>query len=163
VPHAASVEIERGARVDVDPALALLHACGLPVGGFPDEIDALFVAKRATCLYGVAALERHGEFGLLRSVAVAPHARGNGIAGWLCTAAESYAREIGSRLFLLTETAQSFFEHRGYVAVERALAPQEIKASREFSELCPASAVLMALRAEWRVRDAPTKESKSAE
>jgi len=49
-----------------------------------------------------------------------------------------------TRLILLTETAQQFFECQGYRRAERREVPQNVQASEEFRSLCPASAVCMA-------------------
>ena len=46
-------------------------------------------------------------------------------------------------LFLLTSTARPLFESLGYVAVSRDAAPPAIRATTEFSSICPSSATLM--------------------
>jgi amino-acid N-acetyltransferase len=137
------VTLRRGEAADVGPAQRLLEACGLPVGGFPDDLEAFFVATSERRLLGVAGLEVHGACGLLRSLAVATAARGQGFARELCTRVEDHATELGLELFLLTETAERFFKHRGYEVVDRNHAPDDIRASREFSHLCPTSSLLM--------------------
>jgi len=138
------MEIRGATADDVEPVRALLRACRLPVDGVPDELESLFVATVGDRIVGVAGLERHGRDGLLRSVAVASESRGRRLASRLCAEVERRAELVGvRRLFLLTETAQSFFLKRGYGAVERTLATPEIAASREFSAVCPTSAVLM--------------------
>ena len=134
---------------DVEPAQRLLQACGLPLGGFPEDLEAIVVATSERELLGVAGLEVHGAYGLLRSVAVVPEARGRGLADALCAKVEDRAAALGLQLFLLTETAERFFKHRGYEVLERRHAPDDISSSREFSELCPTSAVLMKLQ-RWK-------------
>ena len=93
----------------------------------------------------MAGLEVHGTYGLLRSLAIAPEARGQGLVRGLCTNVEDRAAELGLQLFLLTETAERFFKHRGWEVIDRRHAPDEIRSSREFSDLCPTSALLMKL------------------
>ncbi len=139
-----SVKI-RAARADeVDRVCDLLRTCRLPVAGVPSELSTLLVATLEERLIGCVGLERHGGDVLLRSLAVAPAARGLRVASMLCEEAETRAQAFGAiRMFLLTETAARFFEKRGYAAVDRALAPAAIAASRELSSVCPASAVLM--------------------
>jgi amino-acid N-acetyltransferase len=139
------VIIRAGEAEDVERARSLLEACGLPLGGFPEDLETMFIATSARGLFGVAGLEVHGACGLLRSLAVAREARGQGLARDLCTKIESRAAELGLRLFLLTETAERFFKNRGYEVVDRTGGPEEITSSREFSHLCPTSAVLMKL------------------
>jgi N-acetylglutamate synthase-like GNAT family acetyltransferase len=66
------------------------------------------------------------------------------VASRLCAEVETRAASLGARrVFLLTETAEAFFVRRGYARLGRSLAPPGIAASREFSALCPASAILM--------------------
>jgi amino-acid N-acetyltransferase len=48
-----------------------------------------------------------------------------------------------SRLVLLTRTARSFFEHRGYSVIPRESAPDAVRTSAEFRVFCPAPAVCM--------------------
>ena len=58
---------------------------------------------------------------------------------------EQYAARNGvKRLYLLTATAQSFFESLGYVVASREGVPDPIRATSEFTTLCSASAVVMA-------------------
>ena len=40
-PETVRVEVRAGYPDDVPPATALLRACRLPVGGFPDDVEAL--------------------------------------------------------------------------------------------------------------------------
>jgi ketosteroid isomerase-like protein len=70
--------------------------------------------------------------------------RGKGIAVGLCAEAIHAARERGVReLYLLTATAPGFFEKLGFVRLARAAAPEAIRQTREFRELCPDSSVVM--------------------
>jgi len=93
---------------------------------------------------GVVGLELLGATALLRSLAVDAGARGAGSGTALVEAAEGHAiREGVETVYLLTTTADRFFERLGYVRVAREKAPPEIRRSREFSELCSEAAVLM--------------------
>jgi len=86
----------------------------------------------------------HGSDALLRSLAVEEKARGRGCGKALVAALEQHAREHGARrITLLTTTAARFFGGLGYRGVARDAAPERIRATREFSALCPASAVCM--------------------
>jgi amino-acid N-acetyltransferase len=89
-------------------------------------------------------LEPFGQIGLLRSLAVHPSHRQQGIARRLVGEIERLGRQLGvKRVFLLTTTARAFFERRGYSVVTRRAAPPEIQRTREFTELCPDSAIVM--------------------
>lgn len=56
--------------------------------------------------------------------------------------ADALATEI-DELWLLTLDKSEFFRRLGYALQDRDLAPEVIKATREFSGLCPSDAMLM--------------------
>jgi amino-acid N-acetyltransferase len=125
---------------------ALLSACGLPVDGLADHLEAALVARSDEGLAGCVALELYGGAALLRSLAVAPERRGEGLGLRLAEAAVALARARGAReIFLLTETAARFFPRLGFAAVDRAEAPPAMRESIEFRSACPASAACMRL------------------
>jgi amino-acid N-acetyltransferase len=130
---------------EFDRVVALLERAGLPTRDLsPASLTDFVVAADAEGLAGAVALVRDGDVALLRSLVVAADRRGRGIGGALVDAVEQRAHACGvTSIFLLTETAQRFFEGQGYAVVERAAAPAAIRASTEFASLCPASAVLM--------------------
>lgn len=85
---------------------------------------------------GIAGLEIHGSYGLLRSLAVAPEFQAKGCGKALVDRIEVYAKDRGlKRLYLLTNTAENYFAKRGYVRVERAHVPEPIRRTSEFSEI----------------------------
>ncbi|MBP8173089.1 MAG: GNAT family N-acetyltransferase [Aeromonadaceae bacterium] len=82
--------------------------------------------------------------GLLRSLAVAPACRGQGLASRLVAHLEAEAKALGvTTLYLLTNTADGLFRQLGYVDTTRTMAPDAIRATSQFSGLCPASSLLM--------------------
>jgi amino-acid N-acetyltransferase len=57
------------------------------------------------------------------------------------------ARRAGVReLYLMTTTAEKFFARRGFVRVDRSAAEPTLKDTREWRDLCPASAAVMRLK-----------------
>lgn len=137
--------IEPAAPADLPAIRSLLEEALLPHADIGDGPGARFwVLRAADRLIGAVGLETHGSSGLLRSLVVAPEARGSGIGGRLVEGLEDEARRGGlDRLVLLTQTAEKFFSTRGYVVIDRASAPAEIRESSEFKSLCPASATCM--------------------
>lgn len=137
--------IVRAARTADLPAIrALLEGSSLPVDGVADHLEDFEVAGEGEAVAAVCGLERHEPEALLRSLAVAPDRRGQGLGALMVGRAEERARALGlTRLWLLTETAQSWFERLGWSPVPRAGAPAELAASAEFQGACPDSAVLM--------------------
>jgi amino-acid N-acetyltransferase len=58
--------------------------------------------------------------------------------------AELHAKSQGAReIYLLTTTAERFFERLGYTRVPREAAPLAIQQTQEFSALCPSSSAFM--------------------
>jgi amino-acid N-acetyltransferase len=93
---------------------------------------------------GVVGLELFDTVALLRSLAVISSRRGVGLGSKLIAHAEDYARNLGIKsLYLLTNTAESFFKHRGYKCTGRDDAPSAIRETKEFSEICPVSSAFM--------------------
>lgn len=110
-----------------------------------DYNNQLFVSLRQNkCISAIGGLEFHMPYALVRSVAVHPEYQGNGYARIICEALSRQAMSRNVRdLYLLTETAQGFFSKAGFVAVERSVVPDIIKATVQFSTLCPDEAVVM--------------------
>jgi len=93
---------------------------------------------------GVAGLEIHGEDGLLRSVAVDPDYRGQGLAASLVEAAIERAKRVELRsVYLLTTTARDYFARRGFADCPREEAHAAIRESWEFRTGCPSTAAFM--------------------
>lgn len=129
------------ARVD-----ALLAAHHLPSSDLRAGSSArLFGSVDDGRLLGVVGLEWVDAAALLRSLVVPEAARGGGLGGALVAHAEQLAIGQGiAAMYLLTETAEGFFERLGYRRADRAAAPPAIAATTQFSSLCPASSAFMA-------------------
>jgi len=81
---------------------------------------------------------------LLRSLAVSDFVRGSGWGQQLHLAAVTHAQDIGvSTLYLLTTTAATFFERRGYQRIDHTNAPTTLQEATQFSLLCPSSATCL--------------------
>ena len=95
-------------------------------------------------LVAVMGLEIKNDSALLRSLAVDADYRNRGIATRLVGKIEDYAKSMGvNTLYLLTLTAEAFFEKCGYRQIARDSALAGIQETTEFRNLCPASAVCM--------------------
>ncbi len=129
---------------DLSPIHALLEQCALPTEGLAAALEHCLVAKSGAELAGVVALEPYRQFGLLRSLAVAPSHRRQGLGQSLCARLVNHARlQQIERLYLLTTTAASFFAARGFERVAREQVPAEVQASAQFRSLCPVTAVCL--------------------
>ncbi|MGZ3999214.1 MAG: arsenic resistance N-acetyltransferase ArsN2 [Mucilaginibacter sp.] len=124
--------------------IAMLEAEKLPVDDLPAGLDNFRVALANNEVIGVAGLEVYGNYGLLRSIAVKPAFRSQGVAGKLLREIESTAVNKGlTALYLLTETAPDYFRQKDYELIGRADVPTEVQQSSEFSYACPQSAIIM--------------------
>lgn len=141
-----SIVIAAARTSDLDDVVPLLAAEGLPVDDIAADGVHLWVARddKDGAPVGCVGLERHGDSGLLRSLAVAPPLRGTGLGARLLARAEQAAHEGGvTSLYLLTTGDGAFFARHGFSAKDRAAVPESIRRTRQFSSLCPSSARLM--------------------
>jgi amino-acid N-acetyltransferase len=142
----ADVEICCAERDRLPEILELLEVCQLPKEGLATHLSKTLVAQRGSEIVGCSALEVYQELALLRSVAVKPSFRKRGLGLKLTRAALDLARESQvTNVYLLTETASTFFSKLGFVQVPRSDVPENIKHSVEFTTLCPKTATVMML------------------
>jgi amino-acid N-acetyltransferase len=140
----SGVSVEPANPHDLAAMEALLAAHQLPTAGLKESIGTALVARIGSRTIGCAALEVYPSGVLLRSVAVDGAWRGRGIGHQLTSAGLDLARDLGAdTAYLLTTTAGDFFPRFGFVRVERADVPEDVKQSIEFRSACPASALAM--------------------
>jgi N-acetylglutamate synthase-like GNAT family acetyltransferase len=139
-----TVHITRATEADGPSIVQLLRNSGLPTDGLIDHLKTALVARDGADVVGCAAIELYADGALLRSVAVAPAARGRGVGGQLTEAAIALARSFGvPNVYLLTTTAESYFPKFGFVETTRDRVPTGVQQSVEFRSACPASAIVM--------------------
>ncbi len=138
------INIQKAGKSDLSVIKDLLNSHHLPTGDIGTSNIHFYTIKNGEKLIACAGIELFETTGLLRSVAVYQGSRGRGIGSKLVRHVldESRNLEITS-LYLLTETAESFFLEHGFIKEDRSQAPAQITGSTEFSELCPSTAVLM--------------------
>lgn len=134
-----------GRLSDLDEVLALLAASGLGADGVAEHITDFLVAREDGRLIAAAALEDYGVAGLLRSVAVVPDRRDWGLGRYLTHALIERSRRRGhGALYLLTDTAQAYFERFGFRPVGRSTVQPAVLASVQFrGESCASSVVMV--------------------
>jgi len=139
------MEIPISIRPAFSAAVALLESASLPTADLTAEhCEHFFFSGSPENPTGMVGLELYGEVALLRSLVVAPGRRGTGEGSALLGHAQQYALANGVRtLYLLTTTAERFFARRGYRHAPRDSAPDAIRATREYSGLCPATSTFM--------------------
>jgi amino-acid N-acetyltransferase len=129
-------------------ATALLEAEGLPASDLTDaHLEHFFYAGSDGSPTAMVGLEMYGTDALLRSLVVSAKTRAMGLGSRLVLHAEEYASSRQVRaIYLLTMTAEAFFQRLGYRRIDRGHAPPSIQATREFASLCPASSAFMTKR-----------------
>lgn len=139
-----TIQIENARPEERESVVNLLKEADLLTEDLPDGLSKFLLAKQDGALVGVAGLELFGPVGLLRSVAVNPTHRGKGIAGQLVGQLLADADKRGlQEVYLITTTADHYFDRYGFAVVNREQVPDAIQQTRQFSGLCPSSAVVM--------------------
>lgn len=124
--------------------LELLRGADLPTTGVRSGPGRFYLAVAADETLGGGGVEPYGEAALLRSVVVRPDRRGEGVGAALVTRLCDVAVAAGAEeVWLLTETAESFFTGLGFETVPREAAPATVRESPEFATVCDASAACM--------------------
>lgn len=122
----------------------LLQSQNLPTEDLPPTLQDFYVAVEDDKVVGLIGMERYGAFGLLRSMVVHPDYRNRHIAEKLVQLLEEKAATSGIQaMYLLTETAEQYFNRKGYAKLGREEVPAEVQVSSEFSHVCPVSATVM--------------------
>ena len=122
----------------------LLEADKLPVSDLPPSLSNFLVALDGEEVVGAIGLEVFGDCGLLRSMVVKKEYRNRKLASSLVHQLEKFAKASGvSCIYLLTETAAQYFQNKNYKIISRDEVPAQLKASSEFSHVCPVSALVL--------------------
>lgn len=139
-----TIVVQPANQADYFSITELLSCLQLPIEDISKDLRHFFVVKENERIIGTIGMEKYGELGLLRSMATDLQFRNQGIASQLVEELFRHAKKMGIRtMFLLTETAESYFLKKGFEKIKREEAPDAIKQSTEFSHVCPSSAVLM--------------------
>jgi len=124
----------------------LLRDNNLPVQDCAAQAQNFFGIFDGDELIAAGGLEPAGDYALLRSVVVQEQYRSSGLARsisrYLIGLAEADSKKA---VYLLTETAEAYFEKLGFSSVDRAQVPRAITQTRQFTSLCPDTASCMVL------------------
>ena len=146
--EAAFVEFQVRAAIesDRDGVSALLSASKLATLDPFSQFGSQYVVANDSKgrLVGVAGLEVYGDDALLRSVAVAPSFRSQGLGRQLTQDRLRWAAEHDvSTVYLLTTDASSYWRRHGFSEIGREEAPSSIRSTSQWSGGCSASAIAM--------------------
>lgn len=138
------MEIRPARPADLSAVQALLRQAELPWEDVAPHLGAFLVGIQGAEIVASAGFEQCGPEALVRSVVLAPELRAQSLGAGLCDTLLGEMRRRGVRdAYLLTTTAPRFFERLGFTRIARESAPDAIRGTREFAELCPASAALL--------------------
>ncbi len=141
------LSIEPANTGDIPGITEVLRRSKLPVEGVGEHLSGFLVTRSAEEIAGCVAVEKYGETGILRSLAVAPGFRDKNLGTRLAHALINHARNDGVRtMVLLTETAEGFFEKLGFEVVERSAVAPEARESWQFTGTVCQSATCMKLQ-----------------
>lgn len=123
---------------DLPQISAFLRENALPTNGVESCVENFVIAvDRDGSWIGIAGLEPYGKSGLLRSVAVNERFRGLGHGRIIVDTVLRNARAKGiETVYLLTDTAETYFQGLGFEAVDRNRIDEAVRASPEFTECC---------------------------
>lgn len=138
------MEIRPATVEDLASIETLLNQSGLPVVGVSDHLRNFVVATESSAMCGCGGFEHYGDAALLRSIAVAEHARGFGLGQRIVARLIAACHFLKVRsLVLLTTTADDHFARLGFVCVARDEVPPLVRTSSQFQGVCPGSAISM--------------------
>ncbi|WP_439531668.1 arsenic resistance N-acetyltransferase ArsN2 [Marinobacter adhaerens] len=132
--------------IDPDESLIeLLSRSALPTSDINQSGSICFFGcHQSGKLIGSVGIEIGKKSVMLRSLATREEVRNTGLGRALVEHAELNASLKGvGAIYLLTTTAADFFERLGYEKLCREQAPDDIKKTTQFSDLCPTTSSLM--------------------
>lgn len=142
-----SLKLMKTEKKDLKTIINLLQENGLPYQDIEIGNKEFFLAYDNSLFVGIIGLEKFDNIGLLRSLAVKDEYKNKGYGIKICKTFITYAKNQQIKeLYLLTCTASEYFKRLGFTEIIRDELPKKIKQTKQFSQLCPCSAICMALK-----------------
>lgn len=140
----SSYNIRPATPADYEPFAELLQSENLPVKDIDPAMDNFLLVEDRGAIAGGIGMEMYKPYALLRSMVTASNNRRQGLASRLVEVLlDNATNENIETVYLITNTAESFFEKKGFRQIDRTAVPDAVKASAEFNGLCPDSATVM--------------------
>lgn len=141
-----SVVIAAATERDIPAIKDLLIASDLPTAGVDEHWRTFIVARDGDRIVGCGGAEAYQFAALLRSIAVVPDYRSQGLGRKMVRQLLDRLASRGLREFyLLTTTAEAYFKKRGFKTIDRDEVHPQLLNSREFQDACPSTATCMRL------------------
>ncbi|WP_163714763.1 arsenic resistance N-acetyltransferase ArsN2 [Mangrovibacterium lignilyticum] len=142
--HSELSELQPLKGDELGKASEILKEANLPTTDLTEAPVQLFGLYRKNQLVAVGGLEMYGKSAILRSLAIQKAFRSNGVGSLLLSKIEKKATELQlSDLYLLTTTAEKFFDSHQYKKCHHDSCPKEIQQSQEFASICPSTAICL--------------------
>jgi amino-acid N-acetyltransferase len=137
------IQIITADQVDRNDLKVLLTENDLPVSDLDSHVE-LMLLREGNKIIAVAGSEQYQPYALLRSVAVEKSHQNEGLGKRIVILMIDYLTINGIMdIYLLTTTVPGFFEKLGFQEIERNSVPKHISGTKEFSQICPDTAVCM--------------------
>lgn len=125
----------------------LLASNHLPTTDIYEKNITLFVGLVKSEIVATIGVETYGNEALLRSLCVKEGFKNQKLGEKMLTYLLSFcAHENIQTLYLLTTTAEHYFTRFGFDTITRDETPPSVQNTREFQDICPSSAIIMALK-----------------
>lgn len=122
----------------------LLASNALPTSDIYEKNITLFVGLIDNEIVATIGIEQYENVALLRSLCVKEGFKNQKLGAKMLSYLLSFcANENIKTLYLLTTTAEHYFVRYGFEKITRDETPKSIQNTREFQDICPASAVVM--------------------
>lgn len=142
----SEISIVAASPTDLGAIKAMLVSSGLPTAGVDEHWKTFIVARDGEHVVACGGAEAYPVAALIRSIAVVPEYRGQGLGRRIVRQLLDRLASRGIREFyLLTTTAEDYFRKRGFRSIDRDEVHPQVLASREFQDACPTTATCMRL------------------
>lgn len=122
----------------------LLASNQLPTADIYEKNITLFVGLVESEIVATIGIETYGNEALLRSLCVKEIFKNQKLGEKMLSYLLNFCETENIRtLYLLTTTAEHYFERYGFEKITRNETPPTIQQTREFQDICPSSAVIM--------------------
>ncbi len=140
------IRITAAGEADVPFIKSLLSQANLATDGVDEQWKMFVVARDGTKVVGCGGSEPFQFAAVLRSIAVDPEYRKQGIGRRIVRQLLDRLASRGLREFyLLTIDGEEYFRKRGFKTIDRDEVHPQILASSQFQGGCPDSAICMRL------------------
>jgi amino-acid N-acetyltransferase len=141
------LNIRKAQQNDFRAIIHLLASNQLPTVDIYEKNITLFVGLLNNEIIATIGMENYGTVALLRSLCVKEGFKNKKYGEKMLSYLRTFCtQEKTEALYLLTTTAEHYFERYGFEKIVRNAAPLPIQTTREFQSICPNSAVVMKLK-----------------